>query len=289
MAKVYEALRRAEEERKRKLAGADATVPAVDWDPTPQTAPKPPGSSRTRGIGGLLGRSGAGDKRVAPGGATAGEANKRRIALLEPDSFIAEQFRMLRSRIDSIAGEEAIRTIAITSANAGEGKSNVSINLSVVTAMSVGRRVLLIDCDMRRPTIYRSLGMEAPVGLAEVLMGRCTADEAITKLEGTNLDLLGVRLQPQNPSELLASSKMRELLEELGDRYDRIILDTPATLGLPDSKIVAGLCDGFLLVVRAGDTAREDVESALEVLDRRRAVGVVLNGADLGHERYAYY
>ena len=81
----------------------------------------------------------------------------------------------------------------------------------------------------------------------------------------------------------------RDYYDAFSERYDRVILDTPATLGLPDSKIVAGLCDGFLLVVRAGDTAREDVESALEVLDRHRAVGVVLNGADLGHERYAYY
>lgn len=279
MAKVYEALRRAEEERKRKLAGDASPVPAVDWDPTPQTAPKPP-----KPLGSWFRRGGA----VAPGGAAA-EANKRRIALLEPDSFIAEQFRMLRSRIDSMAGEAPIRTIAVASANAGEGKSNVSINLAVVTAMSVGRRVLLIDCDMRRPTILRSLGVDAPVGLAEVLMGRCSADEAIVKIDGTNLDVMGVRLQPQNPSELLGSREMRQLLDDLAERYDRVILDTPATLGLPDSKIVAGLCDGFLLVVRAGDTAREDVESALEVLDRHRAIGVVLNGAEIGHERYAYY
>ncbi len=280
MAKVYEALRRAEEERKRKVSGDVAPAPAVDWDPTPQTAPKPP-----RRISSLLGLGGKRPDR----GITAADANKRRIALLEPDSFIAEQFRTLRSRIDSMAAEAPINTIAITSANAGEGKSNVAINLAIVTAMSVDRRVLLIDCDMRRPTIYRSLGVEGQNGLAEVLMGRCSADEAIVKLEGTSLDVMGVRLQPQNPSELLASSEMGRLLGDLSERYDRIILDTPATLGLPDSKIVAGLSDAYLMVVRAGDTAREDVESALEVLDRRRAVGVVLNGAEMGHERYAYY
>lgn len=279
MAKVYEALRRAEEERKRKIAGDAAPVPAVDWDPTPQTVQKP-----SKKLGSLFRRTGG----SSPGGAAA-EANKRRIALLEPDSFIAEQFRMLRSRIDSMAGEAPIRTIAIASANAGEGKSNVSINLAVVTAMSVRRRVLLIDCDMRRPTILRSLGVDAPVGLAEVLMGRCAADDAIVKIDGTSLDVMGVRLQPQNPSELLGSREMRQLLDDVAERYDRVILDTPATLGLPDSKIAAGLCDGYLLVVRAGDTAREDVEAALEVLDRRRAIGVVLNGAEMGHERYAYY
>jgi capsular exopolysaccharide synthesis family protein len=282
MAKVYEALRRAEEERKRKVAGGAMPVPAVDWDPTPQTAPK----AKKRGR--LFGRKSGPEKRMAPGG-TAADANRRRIALLEPDSFIAEQFRSLRSRIDSLAAEADLKTIAITSANAGEGKSNVSINLAVVTAMSVGHRVLLIDCDMRRPTVHRSLGINPPMGLAECLMGRCTSEEAILRVEGTKLDLLGVRLQPQNPSELLGSSEMRDLLEEVSGRYDRVILDTPATLGLPDSKIVSGLCDGYLMVVKAGDTAREDVEAALEVLDRRRALGLVLNGAEIGHERYAYY
>ena len=283
MAKVYEALRRAEEERRRKISGGVASVPAVEWDPTPQTAPKASNMFKT-----LLRRT-TGTGR--PGGQldTAADANKRRIALLEPDSFIAEQFRMLRSRIDSMATEGRLKTIAVTSANAGEGKSNVSVNLAIVTAMCVGRKVLLIDCDLRRPTIHRSLGLDPPVGLAEVLMGRCSADDAILKVEGTTLDVLGVRLQPQNPSELLGSPEMRRLLEELSDRYDRIILDTPATLGLPDSKIIGGLCDGYLIVVRAGETAREDVEAALEVLDRQRAVGLVLNGAEMGHERYAYY
>ena len=196
---------------------------------------------------------------------------------------------MLRSRIDSLSTDTPIHSIAITSANSGEGKSNVSINLAVVTAMNMGRRVLLIDCDMRRPTIHRSLGVNPEMGLAEVLMGRCSADEAIVKLEGTSLELLGVRLHPQNPSELLASRAMADLLDEMRGRYDRIILDTPATLGLPDSKIVAGICDGYLMVVRAGDTGREDVEAALEVLDRGRALGLVLNGAEIGRDRYAYY
>jgi Mrp family chromosome partitioning ATPase len=82
---------------------------------------------------------------------------------------------------------------------------------------------------------------------------------------------------------------MRDLIAEVSERYDRVFLDTPATLGLPDSKIISEFCDGCLLVVRAGATSRDDVEAALEVLDRRRVVGLVLNGAEMGHERYAYY
>lgn len=281
MAKVYEALRRAEEERKRKASGGKATsVTAVDWDSTPQSAPKSKQSWFKRG------RGQAGRTRPA---ATSAEANRRRIALLEPDSFVSEQFRVLRSRIDSIAAQRPLRTVVVTSANASEGKSNVSVNLATVTAMSVGRKVLLLDCDLRRPMIHRSLGLEPQVGLAEVLMDRATLDDAILKLGGVNLDVLAVRTLPENPSELLASSQMRSLIEEISRRYDRTILDTPATLGLPDSKILSEIADGLVMVVRAGKTRREEVQAALDVLDRRRILGMVLNGAELGHERYGYY
>jgi capsular exopolysaccharide synthesis family protein len=277
---VYEALRRAEEERKRKVGGNVSPVPAVDWDPNPETAPKAKKA-------GLLRRRKAVREVAASGGSA--EANKRRIALLEPESFVAEQFRMLRSRLDSLSEQHGVTTVAVTSANANEGKSNVAINLAVVTAMSVGRKVLLIDCDLRRPMIHRSLGIEAQIGVAEVLLGRASADDAIVKLENSNLDVLAVRMQPQNPSELLASPRMRELVQDVSGRYDRVVLDTPATLGLPDSRVVSETCDGFLLVVRAGLTPRDDVHAALEVLDRRRVLGLVLNGAEMGKERYAYY
>ena len=217
---------------------------------------------------------------------TSTEANRRRISLLEPDSFVSEQFRVLRGRIDSIAAQRSLRTIVVTSANASEGKSNVSINLATVTAMGVGRRVLLVDCDLRRPMIHRSLGLDPQMGLAEVLTDRATLDEAILKLEEVNLDVLAVRSLPENPSELLASDQMRSLIEEISRRYDRTILDTPATLGLPDSKILSEIADGLVMVVRAGTTPREEVQAALDVLDRRRVLGMVLNGTDQGHERY---
>ena len=163
MAKVYEALRRAEEERKRKLAGDDATVTAVEWDSTPQTLPKSksvPFWKRWRGA-----------MSEAPID-TATDMNKRRITILQPDSFIAEQFRTLRGRIDSISAQRPIRTVAVTSANAGDGKSTAAINLSLVTAMSVGRETLLVDCDFRRPKIHKTLGLAPKAGLAEVLTDR---------------------------------------------------------------------------------------------------------------------
>ncbi len=276
--KVYEALRRAQEERRPRTApdvgdiehsGEGAAAP--QWMPSPDSAGHPPEAH----------------ERVGPA-AEELAASRRRIALMEPDSFPTEQFRLLRSRLDSLAAESRLVTIAVTSANPGEGKSSVSINLAVVSAMSIARRVLLIDCDMRRPTIHRSFGLEPSFGLAEILLDRASPEQAILNVPGTRLDVLAVCIQPPNPSELLACARMRELLVAMSGRYDRVILDTPATLGLPDSRIVGESCDGYLMVVRAGHTPREDVEAALDVLGTRRVVGLVLNGADLGRERVAY-
>ena len=219
---------------------------------------------------------------------TAGEINKRRIAMLQPDSVAAEQFRTLRGRIDSLASQQLIKTVAVVSANAGEGKSMASINLAIVTSMSVGRKVLLVDCDFRRPRIHTSLGIEPVVGLAEVLDGSADLGDAISKVDSLNMDVLPVRTRPENPSELLASNAMSETIAKLGESYDQIILDTPACLGLPDAKTVSELSDGVVLVVRAGVTPKQDVEAVLEVLDQRRVLGLLLNGTEPESVRRSY-
>ncbi len=285
MARVYEALRRAEEERKRRIVGDDDTpVSPILWDEDPSEAPvmKTPSFWR-RWLSRLNPFGGRADLEHV------GDANRRRISLLQPDSYVAEQFRTLRGQIDSVSSEKPVRTLAVTSANAGEGKSTAAINLALVMAMSVGRECLLVDCDLRRPKIQRSLGLEPQVGLAEVLLDEATLDEAVLKVEGLNLHVLAVRKQPTNPSELLGSGRMRELIAEISQRYDFTVLDTPATLGLPDAKIVSGLCDGLVMVVRADVTPRKDIEAALEMLDRRRVLGMILNGSKEMRERYGYY
>lgn len=279
MPKHYEALQRAEQERRRKISGVETPVPTnLSFE---SSAP-----SRTR-AGGYLARL-FGDRKHS-GVEESNEANKRRIALLQPESYVAEQYRSLRGRIDSLASQRPLRTLAVTSANSGEGKSTCSVNLAAVNAMSVGRSVLLVDCDLRRPKVHWTLGLQPRVGLAEILLNQATVDEAILKLDGVNLDVLPVRSVPSNPSELLASPEMRKLIEEVAGKYDRVILDTPACLGLPDAKSVSELCDGLVMVVRAGVTPREEVQAALDILDRRRVVGLVLNGSEASREQYGYY
>ena len=277
MAKVYEALRRAEEERKQRAGDEASPLAPLDVPPPPVPAPdeRPPLWKR---LVSLRGRSRE----------SVGEINKRRISMLQPDSYVAEQFRALRGRIDAIASQRPIRTLVVSSPLAGEGKTTAAINLAAVTSMSVGRRVLLIDCDMRKPKVHQALGLRPEAGLAEVLTEEVSLEDAVVKVEGMNLEVLAVRGRPSNPSELLSSPRMRELIAEVSERYDRVILDTPAALGVPDAKAVAELSDGIVVVVRADVTAHQDVEAALEILDRRRLLGLVLNGAHVNQGRYGY-
>jgi capsular exopolysaccharide synthesis family protein len=277
MGKVYDALRRAEEQRTQRTGTPGEPAASPTW---------------TAGRGALVDRASTLKRwaarhrhRYTEDGGT---FNKRRIALLQPGSFAAEQFRTLRARIDSLAADRPLRTIAVTSALAGEGKTLAAVNLAIVSSMSVDRRVLLVDCDLRKPKIHASLGLRPEAGLAEVLKGEAPLDKAILRVEGVNLDVLPARNHPTNPSELLASEAMKKLVEELVARYHRVVFDTPATLALPDAKAVSELSDGVVLVVRAETSPQEDVQAALDVLDRRRVIGLVLNGAAVDPERYGY-
>ena len=279
MAKVYDALKRAEEERKRR-AGDDGS-PVVPLDVSPAPAPK---SQRPSVWKRLFTRRSR--QRAEPGGGA--EVNKRRIALIQPDSYVAEQFRALRGRIDAIAAERRIRTVVVTSAFPGEGKTTASVNLAAVTSLSVGCRVLLVDCDLRKPKVHGSLGLRPRSGLAEVLQGEATFEDAVMRVDGAAFDVLPVRSRPTNPSELLGSSEMRKLIDEVSEKYDRVILDSPAALGLPDVKAISEISDGIVIVVRADFTSQQEVENLLEILGRDRVLGLVLNGASIDQARYGY-
>ena len=282
MAKIYDALRKAETERQRKTgaAGTTDTVERLDWEPERDDVGVPPGPAK-RTSDRLTGQR-------QPSSEGGGDINRRRISLLQPNSYVAEQFRALRGRIDALGSEGKLRSIMVSSAMPGEGKTTAAVNLGIVTGLSLDRRVLLVDCDLRRPAIHRAFGIQPATGLAEVLDGKADPEQAIVRVEGANLDVLPVRGRPQNPSELLGSPRMVEMMKNLETRYDRIFLDTPAALGLPDARSVSEICDGVVLVVRAGRTRQEDAETVLEVLGRQRVLGIVLNGAEIDQARYGY-
>jgi capsular exopolysaccharide synthesis family protein len=287
MGKVYEALQRAEEQRRRANEGLSAG-PAPLGDPLRNVAGVGAGAVRPRAwwrrlltLSPLLARARAAVEDV-------GALNKRRIALLQPQSYVAEQFRSLRARLDSLAASQPLRTIAVTSANPGDGKTMTAINLALVMSLGVGRKVVLVDCDLRSPKVHESLGLRVEAGLGEVLRGGAELEEALVGVDGSALRVLPVRGLPQNPSELLASVRMREVVEKLSAEHDRVILDVPPVVGLPDAKVVSDLCDGILLVVRADSTPQAEAEAALEILDRSRVLGVVLNEVAADSGRYGH-
>jgi len=288
MGKVYDALKKAEEQRTRRVHETTSAAAAAPPVFEPERAPSADGaaheSRRMRPLDVLSGLARA--ARKPPKAETAGELNKRRITLLQPESFVAEQFRSLRARLDALSASRPAHTLAVTSALPGDGKTLAAIGIAVVNSMQPGRRVVLVDCDLRKPTVAASLGLRVDAGLAEVLEGSAALEDAVLRVDGSQLDVLPVRSIPQNPSELLASENMRKLLEALVNRYDRVILDLPPTLGLPDAKTVSELSDGVIFVVRANVTPEPEIASALDVIDRRRILGLVMNGSEPVSSRY---
>ncbi len=280
MGKVYDALRRAEDQRSRRAQEAAESGAVTGSFPIPvreERRDDAPVFQRPRGS-------------AAPAALESGDShNKRRIVMLQPESAVAEQFRSLRARLDALSATRPLRTIAVTSALPGEGKTMAAISLAIVSAMQISGRVVLVECDMREPSIAAALGLHMDAGLTEVLADGAPLEQAIQRVSGTSLDVLAVRGLPQNPSELLGSDRMRALLETLAGRYERVILDLPPTLGLPDAKIVSGLCDGTIFVVRANETPQPAIEAALEVLGRDRLLGIVMNDADIVPTSYGRY
>ena len=205
-------------------------------------------------------------------------ANSAIIMQVSSSSSASEAYRSLRFNIESSVNGENTRTIAITSARRGEGKTTTALNLATAYAQ-IGKRVLLIDADLRKPSIHLSFGGENNRGLSTYLTGQSTMNEAIRVSYIDNLSLLMSGPVPPNPTELLASRQMNTLLDQLRQSFDMIFIDTPPVLTLTDGKIVAAQCDGVLLVVEYGTLKRIVAKKVKEdlVLAKAKLMGVVLN------------
>ena len=199
----------------------------------------------------------------------------------------AERFRTLRSRLYQIAAVQPIRKILVTSSVPQEGKTFVTSNLAQSIVRKAGIRVLMIDADLRVPRLHLPFGAPALPGLADYLCGE--ADEAQVTQVGPdgNLCLIAAGHRVPNPSEILHSDRMRRLLENMSRMFDWVILDSPPTVGVHDSSILADMCDGVLFVVRAGSTDFEVAEKASSEFREKNLLGVVLNRVDRS-ETYGY-
>lgn len=219
--------------------------------------------------------------------------NKRPIITdINPKSPISEAFRTLRTNIEFSSFDEQIRVIMLTSAGPGEGKSTTAANLAVAFAQA-DKKVLIMDADLRKPTLHHTFSKTNRWGLTNIIAGQAEVKEVISQTEINNLDLLASGPIPPNPSELLASKRMSALLEELKLIYDIIIVDTPPALAVTDAQIMSTKCDGVILVIDSGKVKREialKVKMNLEYVNAR-ILGAVLNNIDRkdGESYYYYY
>jgi exopolysaccharide/PEP-CTERM locus tyrosine autokinase len=213
------------------------------------------------------------------------------VSLLDPDGMEAELFRILRTQILFPKTGKPPRTILVTSALPEEGKSFVAANLAINMARNVDEHVLLVDCDLRKPTIHTKFGYDRVKGLSEYLSDRAGLASLLLKTAVEKLTLLPSGALPANPSELVTSSRMAALIQELRARYpDRyIILDSAPPMMAPETSAIAKWADGTLLVVKYGTTPMELVEQLIALLEREKIIGAVINKFNQREfRRYSY-
>lgn len=206
-----------------------------------------------------------------------------------PKSIDAEAYRSLRSNIEYSSFDDEYRVIVVTSSVQGEGKSTTSGNLAIALAQS-GNSVLLVDCDMRKPSIHKKFKISNAAGTAELLLRKKLFEEVANKYN-ENLTIITAGKIPPNPSEMLASRAMTAFIEEMKKEFKYIILDTPPLQAVTDAQVLSTKADGVLLIVRAGSTKREMVFNSVDLIKKvqGKVIGTVLNGVENKKNNYYYY
>ncbi|MDP2922794.1 MAG: CpsD/CapB family tyrosine-protein kinase [Candidatus Omnitrophota bacterium] len=216
--------------------------------------------------------------------------DKRVIVQIDPRSPEAESYRSLRTNILSSNLTTPPKVLILTSAHPEEGKSLTSTNLAIVMA-EIGKKTLLVDCDLRRPNIHTILGTEKSRGLSEILYGREQWDKVLKDVGIGNLHLITSGAIPHNPAEIIGSDKMKLFLEEVKHAFDIIILDAPCILAVTDALILSLLADCVFMVVLAEKTPREAILRAMSMLRdvKSNVTGVIFNKVNMRRSHYYYY
>jgi protein-tyrosine kinase len=201
------------------------------------------------------------------------------VAAIAPHSTVAERYRAVRARLAVQEDDGPLRSILVTSPGSRDGKSVTAANLALTMAQEYQRNVLLIDGDLRGSSVHTLFGLDPTPGLAEVLAGEVTLDEALVYLPDYRLTILPAGRTPQFPTELLGSTAMRRAIDTVRARFDRILIDLPAVSPLADVGTLAPLADGIVMVVRAGVTQRPALDEALSAFEENKILGIVLNDA----------
>ena len=217
------------------------------------------------------------------------ELDRRVISLSDPTSFEAEQYRRVRHQIEELHARSGVRTIAMTSAVAGDGKTLTSVNLAATLARSLGAKVLLIDMDLRRPTVGKVLGLEPVRGGFGHLLEHADAkfQDYVQQLPQSNLHVIPTIVTRADTYELLRSPQFARVMAQARSEYDYVVLDTPPVVPVPDTTLVNHHVDGYIVVVSANSTPRKLVGEALSLLTPSSVLGIVFNRDD--RPMFGYY
>ena len=219
-----------------------------------------------------------------------GQSGQQLLISKADSSILLESFRMLRTQLSFIASYGHLKTLVLTSSQPGEGKSTVSANLAIALALN-GKRVVLVDADLRRPRVHTIFEIERTKGFTSVVSNLCSLEEALQDTEVEGLQVLPSGPTPPNPAELLDSRAARDIIEQLKASVDYVIIDAPPALMLADAQIISTVADGVLLVLSCQEAKRGAVERTCELMAQTgvKIVGMVLNKFTEEQGGYGYY
>jgi capsular exopolysaccharide synthesis family protein len=217
----------------------------------------------------------------------------RLVAITQPHSNYCEEYRSLRTHVIHRSQKQKLQAIVIASINPSEGKSVTALNLSWMLAQTDGVKCLIIDSDLRMPSLTDYLGIETDKGLSDVLAGKSSVKESIIKLNPAGLHILPGGEARNDVAELISGPKFKEILRECREMFDFVIIDAPPLGIFTDAAVLMNHADGAMLVIRAGRTKYSAVDRVMETVPRERMLGVVLNQSedvlDESHYNYGYY
>jgi capsular exopolysaccharide synthesis family protein len=211
------------------------------------------------------------------------------VVMDDQNPLIGEQYRVLYTKIEHLSQKNSYKCFAITSAVKGEGKTVTTLNLGYVMASDFKKKVLIIECDLRRPTLMTYINVQSSgTGTVDVLNGTAEPMNSIMQVEETGLYIMPARKHQENSTKLLGSQHLSNMIKTLKYEFDYILLDSPPIMPLADMGIISRVVDGLILVVRAGKTPKDIVIKATASLNNSNIIGTVLNGADIPMKNYYY-